>query len=346
MGFSYLHFRSNYSFLRGCRSPEEICHFAKDHDISTVGMADINNFYGLIGFLLAAGRTGVRPVVGVVIEKGGRALFTAYVMNRAGYSRICRMLTGLLTDQAGTYDPVSALREWGWEGLSVLSPHRDVVRRLAERGTRDLYVQLSYGQPFSALASFAQEHGLPAAAVADTVCVNESDERLYPMLRAMDLNTTLERVPAAEASPLSAHFVEPETLKRFFSAVPDALAHTEEIARQADATGIISPHFVFPSFDGLAEEESFRLLVRYCNEGVLRRYGGMRPDIRDRLDYELAVIREKGFAAYFLVVRDIVQQCPRTCGRGSAASSIVSYLLGITHVEPLRYTLFFERFLN
>ncbi len=88
------------------------------------------------------------------------------------------------------------------------------------------------------------------------------------------------------------------------------------------------------------------MLVRLCDEGVQRRYGGMRPDIRERLDYELAIIREKGFASYFLVVRDIVQQCPRTCGRGSAASSIVSYLLGITHVEPLRYTLFFERFLN
>jgi len=346
MDISYLHFRSNYSLLRGCRSPEEICHFARERGISTVGMADINNFYGLISFLLAAGRMGIRPVVGVVVEKDGRALFTAYVMNREGYSRICRVLTELLTDKAGTYDPVSALVERGWDGLSLLSPHRDVLQRLAEQGQRDLYVQLSYGRPFSALAGFAHDHGLPIAAAQDTVFLSESDERLYPMLRAIDLNTTLERVTAEETAPRAAHFVEPETLDRFFSAVPEALAHAEEIARQADATGIISPRYIFPAFDGLKEEDSFRLLVRYCHEGVERRYGGMRPDICERLDYELAVIREKGFAAYFLVVRDIVQQCPRTCGRGSAASSIVSYLLGITHVEPLRYTLFFERFLN
>ena len=357
MGISYLHFRSNYSLLRGCRSPEEICHFARERNISTVGMADINNFYGLISFLLAAGRAGLRPVVGVVVEKNGRALFTACVMNREGYSRICRVLTELLTDEAGTYDPVSTLGERGWEGLSLLSPHRDVIERLAERGRRGLYVQLSYGQPFSALAGFAHDHGLPTAALHDTVFLNESDERLYPMLRAIDLNTTLERVPAEETAPNTSarycahldsapHFVEPEALERFFSAVPEALANSEEIARQADATGIISPHYIFPAFEGLAEEESFRLLVRYCHEGVQRRYGGMRPDICERLDYELAIIREKGFASYFLVVRDIVQQCPRTCGRGSAASSIVSYLLGITHVEPLRYTLFFERFLN
>ena len=289
---------------------------------------------------------GIRPVVGVVVEKNGRALFTACVMNREGYSRICRVLTELLTDEAGTYDPVSALRERGWEGLAILSPHPDVLQRLAEQGSRDLYVQLSYGRPFSALAGFAHDHGLLTAAVHDTVFLNGSDERLYPMLRAIDLNATLERVAEEETVPCAARFVELETLDRFFSAVPEALAHAEEIASRADATGIISPHYVFPAFNGLAEEDSFHLLVRYCHEGVQRRYGAMRPDIRDRLDYELSVIREKGFAAYFLVVRDIIQQCPRTCGRGSAASSIVSYLLGITHVEPLRYTLFFERFLN
>ncbi len=351
MGFTYLSFRSNYSFLRGCRSPEAICRFARERSISTVGMTDVNNFYGLISFLLAAGREGVRPVAGVVVEKDGRDLFTAYVMNRKGFGGICRVLTGLLTtDGEGAYDPVAALQERGWEGLSILSPHPDVIDRLAARERRGLYVRLDYGRPFSALAGFARAHGLPVAASYDTVFFDDGDERLYPLLRAMDLNTTLERVPAEEPPEAGGtgprRFVEPEAAARFFSAVPEALANMERIAREADATGIISPHYIFPSFDGLSEEESYRTLLGLCAAGVQRRYGDMRPDIRERLDYELAIIREKGFASYFLVVHDIVQQCPRTCGRGSAASSIVSYLLGITHVDPLRYTLFFERFLN
>jgi error-prone DNA polymerase len=342
-------------------------------------MADINNFYGLIAFLLAAGREGVRPVVGVVLQKGGRELLTAYVMNRQGFGRICRVLTELLTDSPdGSYDPVAVLRQRGWEGLSLLSVHPDVIDLLAARdqtggksaeyrggrtesaeyrGGRTesaeyrsgLYVQLSYGQPFSALASFARERGLPMVAVNDTVFLDETDERLYPLLRAIDLNTTLERVPATECAERQGarhSYAEPEAMGRFFSAVPEALSNAEKIAREADCTGIISPHYVFPAFGGLSEEDTFRMLLRLCEEGAQRRYGGMRPDIRARLDYELAIIREKGFASYFLVVRDIVLQCPRTCGRGSAASSIVSYLLGITHVDPLRYTLFFERFLN
>jgi error-prone DNA polymerase len=70
------------------------------------------------------------------------------------------------------------------------------------------------------------------------------------------------------------------------------------------------------------------------------------PAIRKRLDHELAIVRGKGFAQYFLVVRDIVRRAPRTCGRGSAAASLISYVLGITHVDPIRFDLFFERFLN
>ena len=342
----YINFRSHYSLLRGCRSPEEICHFARERNISTVGMADINNFYGLIGFLLAAGREGVHPVVGVVVEKGERELFTAYVMNREGFGRICRVLTELLTDTAGAYDPVAALTERGWEGLSLLSPHPDVIQRLAACRSGGCTFSSPTAVLSRALAGFAREHGVAIAARQDTVFLDESDERLYPMLRAIDLNTTLERVPASETLEERHRFVPPEAMAAFFSAVPEALANTEEIAREADASGIISPHYIFPAFEGLSEEETFRMLLRLCEQGVQRRYGGMRPDIRERLDYELAIIREKGFASYFLVVRDIVQQCPRTCGRGSAASSIVSYLLSITHVDPLRYTLFFERFLN
>jgi error-prone DNA polymerase len=309
-------------------------------------MTDINNFYGLILFLLAADREGVKPVAGVVVKKGGRELFTAYVMSREGYGRICRVLTEVLADTEGSFDPVRALVDRGWEGLSILSAHPDVITRLAKREKASLYVQLTYGSPFSSLAGFARDRGLPTAAVHETVFFDESDETLYPLLRAMDLNTTLERVPEAEKLGGRHRFVEPGVMERFFAAVPEALANTEAIAREADVTGIISPQYVFPAFEGLSEEETFRCLSRLCDEGVRRRYGGTRPDIQERLDYELAVIREKGFASYFLVVRDIVQQCPRTCGRGSAASSIVSYLLGITHVDPLRYTLFFERFLN
>ena len=104
--------------------------------------------------------------------------------------------------------------------------------------------------------------------------------------------------------------------------------------------------WVFPDFAGLGEGQAFSLLEEKARKGAVRRYGASSRAIEERLAHELGIIRAKGFASYFLVVEDIVSRFPITCGRGSAAASLVSYCLGITHVDPLKHNLFFERFLN
>src|SRR5258706_4492551 len=103
---------------------------------------------------------------------------------------------------------------------------------------------------------------------------------------------------------------------------------------------------VFPSYP-LERGDAFEVLRARCEAGIVHRYG-KRParDVRERLARELAIIREKGFADSFLIVEAITSRTPRICGRGSGAASIVAYLLGITHVDPVRHNLFFERFLS
>ena len=91
---------------------------------------------------------------------------------------------------------------------------------------------------------------------------------------------------------------------------------------------------------------AFEYLKEECYRGAERRYGELSDSVLKRLEHELKIIEDKGFASYFLIVRDIVRQSARTCGRGSAAASLVAYCLGITHVEPITHNLFFERFLN
>jgi DNA-directed DNA polymerase III PolC len=106
---------------------------------------------------------------------------------------------------------------------------------------------------------------------------------------------------------------------------------------------------IFPDYPVPDGGDVVDLLERLCLAGARHRYGadaGIGQALRRRLSHELDVIRAKGFAPYFLVVREIVARSPRTCGRGSAAASLVSYLLGITHVDPIRHNLYFERFLN
>lgn len=103
---------------------------------------------------------------------------------------------------------------------------------------------------------------------------------------------------------------------------------------------------IFPSFRHLSSDAAFETLHHKTYEGAACRYGALSSAVRERIEKELRLIREKGYADYFLVVDEIVRQAPRTCGRGSSATSIVSYCLGITHVGPIRHNLLFERFLN
>ncbi len=354
-----IHVHSYFSLGRGVLSPEAICRLAREQGAAAVGLTDTDNLYGLVRFLVAARREGVRPVAGAVVTaaagSGGEAreLVTAYVLDRRGFGR----LAGLLSRPPGAppSDPLADLERGGWEGLALLCADEELLRELARRRGGRLYAKLVYGRPFGRLARAACALGVPLCAVNDAWYAEEPEAALGDLLWAMRRLCRLDDLPPGERLAPGQRWVGVEDMERFFSAVPEALDNARRLAEEADTAGILSERFVFPQFDGLGEEEAFRRLRARCLAGAARRYGqgagagsaagGLRP-WRERLDYELSVIRAKGFSSYFLVVEDIVAQCPRTCGRGSAAASIVSYLLGITHVDPLAYNLFFERFLN
>ncbi|MBN1525899.1 MAG: DNA polymerase III subunit alpha [Spirochaetales bacterium] len=360
--------RSCFSLLRGLLTPEQLCSFAAVQGWKYIGLADINNFYGLIRFLKSAREHNMRPLAGSVIAIGERELFTAYVLNLTGYQRLCgilsrilvaktlreyfpekEMLPPFLSVQGGRAhgpDVLDDLIKNGWEGLYLVSEHPDVLLALAAAGRERLGVGLVYGKPFAALASWGRQQKLPLFALAGGTVRTREERETLRLLRSIDRCVTLDRIDSLEPETTSCFIPSPAEIQTFYNAVPDAIANTQRLYETASTDGIISPVPVFPRFGGHPDAVSFEKLSVLCSRGISRRYGEETPAIRTRLDYELSIIREKGFAAYFLVVNDIVSRCPRTCGRGSAASSIVSYLLGITHVDPLRYNLFFERFLN
>jgi error-prone DNA polymerase len=136
-----------------------------------------------------------------------------------------------------------------------------------------------------------------------------------------------------------------DSLQVHFPHVPHAISNTLKVA-QACYTDWSFRETIFPNFRQLSDSHAVTQLQEKTYAGAQWRYGDPSSTVIDRIEHELAVIREKGYAHYFLVVDEIVRQAPRTCGRGSAAASIVSYCLGITHVDPIRHNLFFERFLN
>jgi error-prone DNA polymerase len=130
-----------------------------------------------------------------------------------------------------------------------------------------------------------------------------------------------------------------------FPHAPRAALNTLEVA-DACLTDWDFSQIIFPHFEHMTDREAYDRLYRATMEGCRQRYGRITRAVRARVEHEMKIIREKNFAHYFLVVADITKNAFRSCGRGSAAASIVSYALGITHVDPIKHNLFFERFLN
>ncbi len=249
----------------------------------------------------------------------------------------------------GGYDPLADLAEGGWEGLALSAESPQVLRRLAGRGL--LYAGLPLGTPQVSTSRLARELSLPILAEHQARFVDAADSELWRLARSIEERRSLAAIEREGlADPPGALLVPSSRAADFLSAFPEAQANAASLAEEAEAAGTFfaSPP-VFPAYQGMSDEESFRLLRSLCLEGIDRRFGPAgraRAELAARLERELRIIRDKGFSAYFLVVRDIVLRCPRTCGRGSAASSLVSYLLALTHVDPLEHELFFERFLN
>ncbi|MBI1951922.1 MAG: DNA polymerase III subunit alpha [Acidobacteria bacterium] len=378
-GFVHLQVRSHYSLMRGAASLEALCGAAAGRGMRAIACTDIDGLYGAVRFREIALDCGLSPILGAEVTApearrlaaGERA--TLLVKTPEGYANLCRILTRRHLDPG--FSVQGALRG-DTRGLVILSPSLAVLQAALEaRGPRDLYLALgSSAAPSAAEGTFqrlraARRLGIGPVAVNDVHFVDAGGFDLHRLLRAIALNTTLDRVPPEDLASPQAWLKPPAEMERAYPHCPEAVAATARIAEECVLDEPPWGALVFPRFADLniegapgsladasgdaggpaaggAPVDSFALLKARCEEGARWRYGAVTPQVRARLDHELEIIHDKNFADYFLVVQEIVKRSPRTCGRGSAAASIVSYVLGITHVEPIRHDLYFERFLN
>lgn len=341
--FVHLHCHSYYSLLWGVPSPEALCRAARTRGMTALALTDINALYGAVRFWEAARDAGIAPILGAEVRDGAdRAVLLAE--SHAGYRRLSAILTDRHTGEG--FSLAGALRE-DRDGLVVLSGNLDLLEPLAASdGPTGLYLEVLPGRSHHASLDGARRRGIPPVACFAAAFVDPAAYRIHRLLRAIALNTTLGRLTDADCASPQDRLMDAAEAATRLPHIPDACARTVEIAERCRMERPPWGEVVFPAYKGFSADEAFADLRRRCLKGVRERYGGMNEAVRSRLDYELAIIRDKHFAPYFLVVADIVARAPRTCGRGSAAASIVSYLLGITHVDPVRHDLFFERFLN
>ncbi|MEZ4599125.1 MAG: DNA polymerase III subunit alpha [Syntrophotaleaceae bacterium] len=341
MPFTHLHLHSALSPNWGLHSPEVLCAAARAMGMERLALTDRNGLYAIPRFVEAAREAGIAPLVGAEAVSGGRrALLLA--RNREGYANLCRLLSALHTDDPFDLCQALAARR---KGLFVISDDAVLLEQLVQRDRDGLHVELSPGHGPETALKLARRLGLPPVATSRALLLHPGDYLLHRTLRAIAGNTTLDRLCEADCARPSDRLLPERELADRFPHCPEGLANTVAIA-DACCTDWDFSATIFPRFRGLEDRQAAMELERRARKGALWRYGRLNERIEERMQKELSLIRDKGFAHYFLVVEELAAQSPRTCGRGSAAASLVAYCLGITHVDPLRYNLFFERFLN
>ena len=201
------------------------------------------------------------------------------------------------------------------------------------------------------LVRLSRETGIPLVATNDAHYLEKEDSRMQHILICIQTNKTVNDDDVLEFGTDEFYVKSTDEMYELFSAWPEACENTSRIAEMCSFDfefGVTKlPYFVAP--DGMDNKEYF---VKLCRDGLLRRYGADVPeDIRVRLDYEISIIDRMGYINYYLIVFDFInyaksQGIPVGPGRGSGAGSLAAYCVGITNIDPIKYNLLFERFLN
>lgn len=327
---------SMYSFLYGMAEPSALARRAAELGYEAIALTDRNSVYGIPTFVDVCRKQNIRPILGTeLVYEGGRAVLLA--KDKRGFARVANLLT---MRAEGNLDARTAILG-DHAGLVVLTD--DTALLASASGHEDIYALLS---PFNRHRwnSLLQSR-LPGVATGEIRFMEGIDRKVQRVLVAIDKITTVAHVSEGDLSAPSAVPVSPAEFEAAYQEVPEALRMNEKVASEASYSSLFDG-FVFPHYPADDAGGSATLLRKLVLEGAIRRYGIINRTVSERIDYELGIIEKKDFSSYFLTVKDIASLASRTCGRGSAAASIVSFCLGITDVDPIRYNLYFDRFLN
>ncbi|MGZ4310389.1 MAG: DNA polymerase III subunit alpha, partial [Gaiellaceae bacterium] len=382
-GFVHLHVHSEYSILDGaCRIPG-LAARAAELEMPAVALTDHGSLAGAVELVRETGKHGVKPLIGCEVyvaedrfaQKKGYAHLTLLAEDNEGYGNLIKL------SSAGYLEGYYYKPRVDWEllerhskGLVALSgclsgrvckaleenrpgDARADLDRLAQVFGRDsTYVEIqNAGLDIQArinppLAKLAEEAGLPLVATGDVHYLRHEDAKAHEALLCIQSGDSLKNPNHWKFDTDQFFFKSPAEMAADFPGYEEALARTLEVAERCNVTlelgNILLPRFPVPE-----GKDAFEFLLELCEKGLQKRYERVTPELQERLRFELKTIREMGFADYFLIVWDFIAFAKRNGvsvgpGRGSAAGSLAAYCLEITDVDPMKYDLLFERFLN
>ena len=383
--FVHLHLHTEYSLLDGATRIDTLFDACKEKNMPAVAITDHGNMYGAYHFYCLAKKKGIKPIIGcefymaddLTVKSGDvKREFNHLVLiakNNTGYKNLVKLNSIGFVD-GYYYKPRIDFKTLSQhsEGLICLSAciagqlprllrdgmweeARKLVRQYKELFGEDYYIELQdhgiadeiYVMP--KLIKIAEEFGVELVATNDVHYLKESDAEMQDILLCVQTGKFFDDPGRMRFEGTQFYLKDYDEMAEKFSYVPQALENTLKIAEKCNVS--IEKKPLLPPYKPDNGMTPYEFLKDLLEKGLKRRYKEITPEIRQRADYELEVVSKMGFVEYYLIVWDFINYAhehgiPVGPGRGSGAGSIIAYAIGITQVEPLRYGLIFERFLN
>ncbi|HDM32126.1 MAG TPA: DNA polymerase III subunit alpha [bacterium] len=387
MKFVHLHCHSHYSLLDGMAKIDELIEKAKEFEMPALAITDHGVMYGAIEFYQKAKEANIKPIIGfeAYLTPLGRHQkikadekkyhLTLLAKNFEGYQNLVK-LCSLAHLEGFYYKPRidDELLKKYHQGIICLSgclqgeiPQLILAKKFDLAKKKILFYKEIFGDDFyleimpfgkikdqikvnQALIELSKELKVPLVATCDVHYLSPEDAQAHEVLLAIQTKSLLSDKNRLSMKDDDFSFKSPKQVIEFFKDVPEAIENTLKIASLCNLELELGK-VQMPKIKIEEGFDSFSYLKKLAQEGLRKRYPQISPQIKDRFNYELEVIRKTGFADYFLIVADIVNWAKKEGivvgpGRGSAAGSLISYCLGITDFDPIKYSLLFERFLN
>ena len=384
--FTHLHVHSEYSLLDGMSRIKELPKRAKELGQTSIALTDHGVMYGAVDFYKACVAEGIKPIIGCEVyttkdrldKSGGRGEnetnhLVLLCTSAQGYNNLIQIVSAGFVD-GFYYKPrvdMEILKKYkgGLIALSACLAGEIPKALMSGEFDRAKEVVNEYKELFDEFYLEIQDHGIeeqkkvnplivklaketntPLVATNDVHYIEQKDAKFQDVLLCIQTGKTLDEENRMRFETEEFYLKSEEEMRELFKYAPEAIDNSGIIAEKCNFEFKFGERHL-PSYNVPDGKDPYAYLKSLCLDGMKKRYDNPGSELFERLDYELSVISQMGFVDYFLIVWDFINYAksnsiPVGPGRGSAAGSIVSYTLGITDIEPTKYNLIFERFLN
>jgi DNA polymerase-3 subunit alpha len=337
----YLNAHSYYSLRWGTLSPEKLVRAAKAKGVKMLALTDINNTSCAFQFIRACQDHRIKPILGIEFRKAHQLLYIGLARNHEGWYQLCKFLTDHSLEKAPLPNNAPDLPDTFFVYEQNAKP-LDTLRANEYLGIRPTAVHQLFNSPLLSRPD-------KLVILSPITFLNHEGYRIHQLLRAIDLNTLVTKLPPNAIARAEEQLYAPTELHSFYQLYPQIIHNTKRLLSECTIELSSNLKNNRQTFTG-TKDGDFALLQKLTYAGLRHRYGAGHTDAIQRVDKELKMIHQLDFCCYFLITWDIIRyaasQGYHHVGRGSGANSIVAYCLYITDVEPLELDLYFERFIN